>query len=192
MIAVWSRSCSYTATGPVLAPDGDPVGAEPPGALEVGVDAVFTGEQKRSTREPGVVFRADVMDAPLSVEELAKLVERDAAGAIVTFGGVVRDHDDRRSVQELEYVGHPTANTVIAEVADEIAVRFEGLQALAASHRIGLLGIGDVALACAVAAEHREHAFTACSELVDEVKRRLPIWKRQVFADKTEEWVNCP
>ncbi|MEB3366680.1 molybdenum cofactor biosynthesis protein MoaE [Saccharopolyspora mangrovi] len=188
VIAAWPHSCSYAATGPALPTDADPAASEPPDTL----DAVFTGQQQHPTREPGAVFRADVVDTPLSVEELAKLVERDAAGAIVTFGGVVRDHDDQRSVQELEYIGHPTATTVIAEVADEIAARFDGVHALAVSHRIGLLSIGDVALACAVAAEHREQAFTACSELVDEVKRRLPIWKRQVFADKTEEWVNCP
>jgi molybdopterin synthase catalytic subunit len=60
------------------------------------------------------------------------------------------------------------------------------------SHRIGLLEIGDVALACAVSAAHRGAAFAACADLVDEVKRRLPIWKHQTFTDGTDEWVNCP
>jgi molybdopterin synthase catalytic subunit len=55
-----------------------------------------------------------------------------------------------------------------------------------------LLGIGDIALACAVSASHRGQAFAACAELVDEVKKRLPIWKRQVFTDGEEEWVACP
>jgi molybdopterin synthase catalytic subunit len=63
---------------------------------------------------------------------------------------------------------------------------------VAVSHRVGALAIGDVALACAVAAEHRREAFEACSELVDEVKAQLPVWKRQEFADGSEEWVNCP
>ncbi|MFR9728597.1 molybdenum cofactor biosynthesis protein MoaE [Saccharopolyspora sp. MS10] len=138
------------------------------------------------------VLLAEVVDRPLVVEELASLVEHRAAGAVVTFGGVVRDHDGGRGVVELEYVGHPSADAVIREVADELAGRFEGVRALAVVHRVGLLGIGDVALACAVAAEHRKEAFAVCSELVDEVKRRLPIWKRQVFSDATEEWVNCP
>jgi molybdopterin synthase catalytic subunit len=80
----------------------------------------------------------------------------------------------------------------VAEVAKEIASRYSGVRALAVSHRVGPLAIGDVALACAVAAEHRKEAFAVCSELVDEVKRRLPVWKRQVFADGTDEWVNCP
>ena len=64
--------------------------------------------------------------------------------------------------------------------------------ALAVSHRVGHLDVGDVALVAAVAAAHRRAAFDACARLVDEVKARLPIWKRQVFADGTDEWVNCP
>ncbi len=97
-----------------------------------------------------------------------------------------------RGVRELEYVGHPSADEVIGQVASEIVEGAEGVRAVAVMHRLGLLRVGDLALACAVAAEHRKQAFDACSELVDEVKRRLPIWKRQVFDDGTEEWVNCP
>jgi molybdopterin synthase catalytic subunit len=103
----------------------------------------------------------------------------------------VRGHDGGRSVTELEYVGHPTAPDLIAEIAAEFAARPD-VQAVAVSHRVGLLAIGDVALACAVSAAHRGQAFAACAELVDEVKARLPIWKRQVFTDGEEEWVACP
>jgi molybdopterin synthase catalytic subunit len=134
---------------------------------------------------------ARVVDEPLSVAEHEDAVSDKAAGAVVSFAGVVRDHDGGRSVTELEYVGHPSAQDVIAELAGEFAAR-PGVQAVAVSHRIGLLGIGDVALACAVSAAHRGTAFTACAELVDEVKKRLPIWKRQVFTDGEEEWVACP
>jgi molybdopterin synthase catalytic subunit len=134
---------------------------------------------------------ARVVDAPLSVAEHEDAVSDKAAGAVVSFGGVVRDHDGGRSVTELEYVGHPTAAEVLAELADEFAAR-PGIAAVAVSHRVGLLGIGDVALACAVSAAHRGEAFAACAELVDEVKKRLPIWKRQVFTDGEEEWVACP
>ncbi|MCA1186432.1 MULTISPECIES: molybdenum cofactor biosynthesis protein MoaE [unclassified Saccharopolyspora] len=141
---------------------------------------------------PAEVLRAEVVDRPLEVAELERLVQDRAAGAVVTFGGVVRDHDGGRGVTELEYVGHPSADEVIREVAAELAARYQGVRGLAVAHRIGHLGIGDVALACAVAAEHRKEAFAVCAELVDEVKRRLPIWKRQVFTDATEEWVNCP
>ena len=64
--------------------------------------------------------------------------------------------------------------------------------AVAVSHRIGLLAIGDVAIVASVTAAHRGRAFSAAQRLVDEVKARLPIWKRQVFDDGTDEWVNCP
>ncbi len=138
------------------------------------------------------VLRATVSDQPLSVEEHAKLVENAGAGAVVTFSGVVRDHDHGRSVRELEYVGHPSAAGVVAEVVADVVGKFSGVRAVAVSHRVGELAIGDVALACAVSAEHRAEAFAVCSELVDEVKRRLPVWKRQVFTDGTDEWVNCP
>jgi molybdopterin synthase catalytic subunit len=134
---------------------------------------------------------ARVVDAPLSVAEHEDAVADKAAGAVVSFAGVVRDHDGGRGVTELEYVGHPSAQDVLVELAAEFAARPE-LHAVAVSHRIGMLGIGDVALACAVSAAHRGEAFAACAELVDEVKRRLPIWKRQVFADGEEEWVACP
>ena len=134
---------------------------------------------------------ARVVDEPLSVAEHEDAVADQAAGAVVSFAGVVRDHDGGRSVRELEYVGHPTAAQVLTELAEEFAAR-EGVHAVAVSHRIGLLGIGDIALACAVSSAHRGEAFTACAELVDEVKKRLPIWKRQVFTDGEEEWVACP
>ncbi len=139
-----------------------------------------------------VVTRAAVVEEPLSVDEHAELVAHVAAGAVVTFAGVVRNHDGGRDVQALEYSGHPTAERVIREVADEVAARSEGVRALAVTHRIGPLRIGDVALAVAVAADHRRQAFTTCADLVDEVKARLPIWKHQHFADGTDEWVNCP
>jgi molybdopterin synthase catalytic subunit len=134
---------------------------------------------------------ARVTEEPLSVAEHEAAVADKAAGAVVSFSGVVRDHDGGRSVTELEYVGHPTAPELIAEIAAEFAARPD-VQAVAVSHRIGLLAIGDVALACAVSAAHRGQAFAACAELVDEVKARLPIWKRQVFTDGAEEWVACP
>jgi molybdopterin synthase catalytic subunit len=134
---------------------------------------------------------ARVVDEPLSVAEHEDAVADKRAGAVVSFAGVVRDHDSGRSVTELEYVGHPSAQDVLAQVAAEFAARPE-VHAVAVSHRVGLLGIGDVALACAVSTSHRAAAFAACAELVDEVKQRLPIWKRQVFSDGEEEWVACP
>lgn len=139
------------------------------------------------------VLRAEVVDTPLSVDEHVALVADPSAGAVVSFAGVVRDHDSgRNGVRELEYVGHPTARSTIKDIAADIAGKHSGVRKLAVSHRIGLLTVGDTALACAASAEHRREAFVACLELVDEVKRRLPVWKRQRFDDGSEEWVNCP
>jgi molybdopterin synthase catalytic subunit len=80
---------------------------------------------------------------------------------------------------------------VLAGIAAEFAA-LDHVEAVAVSHRIGSLAIGDTALACAVSTAHRAEAFAICARLVDEVKARLPIWKRQVFADGGEEWVDCP
>jgi molybdopterin synthase catalytic subunit len=138
------------------------------------------------------VLRAAVVSEPISVDEHAALVDDAAAGAVVTFSGVVRNHDGGRGVRMLDYSGHPTASAVIRSVAEQVAGRADGVRAIAVSHRIGALAIGDVALACAVAADHRGRAFAVCAELVDEVKRQLPIWKHQVFTDGEDEWINCP
>ena len=136
------------------------------------------------------VRRADVSDAPIAVEDVRALAADASAGAVVTFSGDVRDHDHGRSVARLEYEGHPTAAAVIADVAREVAERHDVI-AIAVSHRIGPLQIGDSALVAAVSAAHRGEAFRACADLVDEVKHRLPVWKHQVFSDGSDEWVNC-
>ena len=133
----------------------------------------------------------EVTDQPLDLTAHEKAVADAAAGAVVSFQGVVRDHDHGRTVSLLEYEGHPSAADVLREVAAEIAADPQ-VYAVAVSHRIGVLHIGDVALAAAVSTAHRAAAFAACARLVDEVKRRLPIWKRQEFSDGTQEWVNCP
>jgi molybdenum cofactor synthesis domain-containing protein len=164
------------------------------GVLEHALDQLHGGDHtpKQHHREhKAEVRRAAVTEQPLSVDEHIALVNDDAAGAVVSFSGVVRDHDGGRTVRELEYEGHPSAAAIVAEVAAELAKR-PGIRAIAVSHRLGLLAIGDVALAAAVSADHRKAAFEVCADLVDEVKRRLPVWKRQVFGDGAEEWVNMP
>lgn len=134
---------------------------------------------------------AQVVDQPLDVERHRALVANDRAGAEVVFCGVVRDHDHGRGVQALEYVAHPDADAVIRRVAARIAAEPDVL-AVAVSHRVGALAVGDIALVAAVSCAHRGTAFELCGRLVDEVKRELPIWKRQVFSDDSDEWVNCP
>jgi molybdopterin synthase catalytic subunit len=134
---------------------------------------------------------AMISEQPLDVAAHSAAVRDAAAGADVTFCGVVRNHDDSRGVVELEYSAYPTAHEVLLEVAEEIAADPDVI-AVAISHRVGLLQVGDVALVAAVTAAHRRQAFDSCERLVDEAKHRLPIWKRQLFTDGTDEWVNCP
>jgi len=110
------------------------------------------------------------------------------AGAIVGFVGAVRDHDGGRGVTALSYSSHPTAPNVLDEVVGEI-VKDAQVRAVAVSHRVGDLVVGDAAFIVAVAADHRRAAFEICARLVDEVKARLPVWKHQFFVDGSDEWV---
>ncbi|BBZ21859.1 molybdenum cofactor biosynthesis protein MoaE [Mycolicibacter hiberniae] len=135
------------------------------------------------------MLRAEITEQPIVLADHEDLVGHRAAGAVVGFVGMIRDHDHDRQVSRLEYSAHPSAQQVMADVLTEVAEQAQGVRALAASHRIGVLRIGDAALVAAVAADHRREAFEACALLVDTVKARLPVWKHQFFADGTEEWV---
>lgn len=134
---------------------------------------------------------ADVVDVDIDCEALQAAVLDGKAGAVVTFQGIVRNHDDGKAVTGIEYVGHPTSAEVMREVVAEFSDR-EGVHAIAAHHRVGELGIGGVALYVAVSASHRKQAFDCASELVDRVKEKLPIWKKQLFTDGSHEWSQCP
>ena len=154
-------------------------------------ESAYTVDSSR-VREPARrVVRSEVTHEPLVVDEHAAAVDDAAAGAVVTFAGVVRDHDRGRDVVGIEYVAHPSAQRVLAEVVADVAGRFP-VDAVAVSHRLGTLVVGDAALVVAVAAAHRQEAFAAASEMVDEVKHRLPVWKHQHLADGSDEWVACP
>lgn len=135
------------------------------------------------------VLRAAVTDQPISLAEHEALVNHQSAGAVVGFVGMIRDHDGGRQVVRLEYSAHPSAPEVFAEVVAEVAGQASGIRAVAASHRIGVLHIGDAALVAAVAADHRQAAFATCALLVDAIKERLPVWKHQFFDDGSQEWV---
>jgi molybdopterin synthase catalytic subunit len=136
------------------------------------------------------ILRSAVTEHMLSLTEHERLVANEAAGAVVGFAGVVRNHDGGREVLRLDYSAHPQAEHILFEVLAEVAAEAAGVRAVAASHRIGTLAIGDAALVAAVSAEHRAAAFSTCARLVDAVKERLPVWKHQFFADGTDEWVN--
>ena len=136
------------------------------------------------------IARAAVTEDPVSLSEHESLVATESAGAVVGFAGVVRDHDGGRGVVRLEYSAHPGAEQTLFEVLAEVVAAAPGVRAVAASHRIGPLRIGEAALVVAVAADHRGAAFQACARLVDRIKECLPVWKHQFFADGTDEWVN--
>lgn len=169
-------------------PAADPTrGATPFGAdgkaLRVPGDPVMGGAEERSRL-------AEISERQLSLERAVAAVTDPRCGAVVTFDGVVRDHDGGRGVQRLEYSAHPSAAEVLAAVAREIAERHPDTL-IAVAHRHGPLRIGDSALVCAVSAPHRKAAFAACDDLVDTVKQQVPIWKHQIFEDGESEWVGA-
>lgn len=130
-------------------------------------------------------------DTPLDVAELLAAVQDPAAGGVVSFTGLVRDHDGGRAVCELEYVAHPHALAALRAVAEAVAADLP-VHGLAAVHRTGLLAVGDVAVVVAASAAHRGQAFEAARRLIDDLKATVPVWKRQVFAHGGQEWVGTP
>ncbi|WP_346959786.1 molybdenum cofactor biosynthesis protein MoaE [uncultured Arthrobacter sp.] len=148
------------------------------------------------------VVHAVLSAEPISVEQAIAAVESDTAGAVVSFSGVVRNHDGGKPVQRLSYSAHPTAHQVLADVVAQLVAEQSAAGAAGAgrpgqsvriwaAHRTGPLEIGDPALVCAVSAAHRGQAFAVCSELVDRIKEQVPIWKEQFFTDGTVEWVGA-
>ncbi len=151
-------------------------------------DAGRTDGALLSTGARGVV-RAGVQTIPIDVADMESLVDTPDAGACVSFVGKVRRQDACRDVTLLEYSCHPSADLVAARIAAAVLATSHGVHAIAVSHRLGPLRIGEVALACSVSASHREQAFVACRELVERIKAELPVWKHQLFTDGTDEWV---
>ena len=143
------------------------------------------------------VVHAVLSAEPISVDQAIAAVESDTAGALVSFSGVVRNHDGGKAVERLSYSAHPTAHQVMADVVARLVAEQAGGGSATqpvriwAAHRIGMLEIGDPALVCAVSAAHRGQAFAVCSELVDRIKAEVPIWKEQFFSDGTVEWVGA-
>jgi molybdopterin synthase catalytic subunit len=136
-----------------------------------------------------VIRLAELRDTPLSVDEAHGAVMDPAAGGIALFVGAVRDHDHGRGVVRLRYTAHPSAEAELRRVAEKVVADYPVL-AVAAVHRTGELEVGDLAVVAAVSSAHRGEAFDACRALIDELKRSVPIWKHQHFADGGSEWVN--
>lgn len=155
------------------------------------------------TATPATRTIARITDAAIDPREVEQAVWTTADGAMVTFSGVVRDHDGGRDgVQHIEYSSHPKAESILARLCDEIAAEATGptdadgqpadqqrVVRVGAVHRTGVLEVGEVAVVAVAVAPHRAEAFAACSELIERLKHGVPIWKRQLFSDGLSEWV---
>jgi molybdopterin synthase catalytic subunit len=133
-----------------------------------------------------------ISETELDAAALERFVLTSTNGALVTFRGVVRDHDHGQSVTALDYEGHPDAASFLEDACRTVAAEFSRSGTdlrVAAAHRVGSLVVGDTALVAAVGAPHRAEAFAACAQLVDVIKATVPIWKRQYLADGVTEWV---
>jgi molybdopterin synthase catalytic subunit len=120
-----------------------------------------------------------VLAEPLDVASCIAAVSHPSAGGIDVFIGVVRDHNDGQTVTVLEYEAYASmAEKEMERIAAEIHAKIHGVR-LSVHHRIGRLEVGDVAVVCAASAPHRDEAFRACRMLIDEVKARVPVWKRE-------------
>ncbi len=135
--------------------------------------------------------RFHLLDSPLEPQRLRLALQQGGFGAYVAFEGWVRDHNEGRAVQRLEY----EAFAVLAQregerVLEEASARFALGRALCA-HRVGALAIGELAVWVGVSSAHRDAAFQACRYIIDQIKHRLPIWKKEYYVDGDSGWVNC-
>ncbi|OAI44523.1 hypothetical protein AYO38_00045 [bacterium SCGC AG-212-C10] len=132
-----------------------------------------------------------VTEDVLSPAEAIAAVESPRAGAVDLFLGNVRDNNLGRGVSYLVYDAYPSmAEKVMREIAEEAKTRF-AIESVAVLHRTGRLEIGETSLLVAVGSGHRRAAFEGCHWLVDEIKKRVPVWKKEVW-DDGEEWIEGP
>ena len=121
----------------------------------------------------------EIRDEALSVDEVTAAVAHQSAGGTSLFIGTVRDENDDLPITLLEYEAYASmAVKQMREIGDEIAAEIPGTR-VAVLHRVGRLEVGDLAIVCAASAPHRDEAFRACRLLIDRIKERVPIWKRE-------------
>ncbi|HIW90785.1 MAG TPA: molybdenum cofactor biosynthesis protein MoaE [Candidatus Corynebacterium avicola] len=147
-------------------------------------DPAYVAEQT------GVVVHTAISAEPLEEHLAAAKADTgtDAMGAVVTFEGVVRDHDNGAGVASLDYTHHPSAAEVLAQIAEQTVQKYPQVR-LWAEHRTGALTIGDMAFLVVVASAHRGEAFEAIADFATQVKANVPIWKEQAHTDGSTEWV---
>lgn len=142
-----------------------------------------------SQPEPGPAVVTDIREDALSVDEALAAVSHPRAGAVTVFVGTVREHDEgREGVTALDYSAHPEALAQLDRIARSVAAA-DQVHGVYAVHRVGPLAVGDLAVVCAVSAEHRAEAFECGRRLIEELKAHVPIWKRQEYAEGGHTWV---
>jgi len=140
-------------------------------------------EQVAPAAAPPALGPFEVTAAVLSVDQLVAEVATPAAGAVVTFAGLVRDHHQGRRVVALEYEAYPElAARELQALSAAVAAKY-ALQGIGIRHRTGRLAIGEISVVIAVAAPHRAAAFAACAEALDLLKATVPVWKKEWYAD---------
>lgn len=143
-----------------------------------------------SGSENGLDARVGLRNKPLSVDEAIALVSGPDKGAVVVFIGVVRDHNEGRSVAKLDYESYEKlAITELRRICNEVEQSKPGTR-VAAFHRVGELAVGDLAVVVAGSAVHRAEAFDACREVIEQIKKTVPIWKKEWDAQGTPAWIN--
>lgn len=136
-------------------------------------------------------MRTAIVDQPIDSTALTAEVARHANGATVLFIGTVRDVNDGRGVSGMEYTAYRSmAERELADIVRETSVRF-GTADIAVEHRLGVLELGEASVVIAVAHPHRGEAYDASRYIIEQLKQRLPIWKREAYVDGTREWVNA-
>lgn len=136
------------------------------------------------------MIRTAIVTQPIDVQALIAEVASDAHGATSLFLGTVRDVNDGRAVTGMEYTAYDAmASREMERIAAEAAERFDGV-ALVIAHRTGELALGDVSVAIAASHRHRRAALDATRFAIEELKKRVPIWKREHYTDGTREWID--
>jgi molybdopterin synthase catalytic subunit len=134
--------------------------------------------------------RSSIITREIDPASLIGEVSSPQFGAISVFIGTVRDVNDGRSVSSIEYSAYKSmAESELERILDEAEERF-GVSALVVEHRIGALGLGDVSVAIAAAHQHRAPALDCTRYVIEEIKKRVPIWKMEHYSDGTREWVD--
>lgn len=135
-------------------------------------------------------MRATIVEREIDAATLLAEVASNGCGATSLFLGTVRNTHEGRDVTGIEYTAYSAmANAELQRIVAEAAERF-GAERIVVEHRVGTLGLGDISVAIAVAHAHRAPSMDATRYIIEEIKRRVPIWKREHYTDGTREWVD--